>query len=42
MLKVVKENGVKSHLTVVPFEGAVDLPDLYMDPHLKGRLVLKY
>lgn len=42
MLATVAKHSIKNHLTIVPFEKAVELPYLYMDPHLKGRLVLKY
>lgn len=41
MLDIVAKYQVKSHVTTVTLEGAVQLPDLYMNPHLKGRLVLK-
>jgi D-arabinose 1-dehydrogenase-like Zn-dependent alcohol dehydrogenase len=42
MLNTVATHGVKNHLTVVSFEEGVNLPTMYWDDHLKGRLVLKY
>ena len=41
MMKVVDQYGIRSNITAVPLEGVPDLPDMYMDPHLKGRLVMK-
>lgn len=41
MMKVVDEFGVRSHVNVISMDQAPDLPALYMDPHLKGRLVVK-
>ncbi|KAF2873554.1 alcohol dehydrogenase GroES-like domain-containing protein [Massariosphaeria phaeospora] len=41
MLNAVAQYGIQSHVTVVPFEQGPDLLNMYMDPHLKGRLVLK-
>lgn len=41
MMDVVAKFGIKSHVTTVPLDKAPDLPELYMDPHLKGRLVMK-
>jgi len=41
MMEVVEEFGIKSHVNVVSFDQAPDLPALYMDLHLKGRLVVK-
>jgi D-arabinose 1-dehydrogenase-like Zn-dependent alcohol dehydrogenase len=41
MLKVVEAFCIRSHITTVPFEDAPKLPYMYMDPHLKGRLVMK-
>ncbi|KAL2841171.1 GroES-like protein [Aspergillus pseudoustus] len=40
MMQFVAENGVRSHVTTVGLEEAISLPDRYMDPHLKGRLVM--
>ncbi|KAL3462816.1 chaperonin 10-like protein [Aspergillus heterothallicus] len=40
MMKFVAEKGVRSHVQTVPLEEAINLPDRYMDPHLKGRLVM--
>ncbi|PYH99735.1 alcohol dehydrogenase GroES-like domain-containing protein [Aspergillus ellipticus CBS 707.79] len=40
MMKLVEEKGVRSHVRSVTLEEGVDLPDLHMDPHLKGRLVV--
>ncbi|KAH7039431.1 chaperonin 10-like protein [Macrophomina phaseolina] len=41
MLAVVDKYGIRSYVTTVAFEDAPKLPELYMDKHLKGRLVLK-
>lgn len=41
MMTVVEEFGIKSHLNVLSMDQAPDLAALYMDPHLKGRLVMK-
>jgi D-arabinose 1-dehydrogenase-like Zn-dependent alcohol dehydrogenase len=41
MLKVIDKEGIRSHITTVSLDQAPELPDLYMDPHLKGRLVMK-
>ena len=41
MLKVVDKFGIRSHITTVPLEKSPDLPDMYLNPHLKGRLVMK-
>ncbi|OJK02587.1 hypothetical protein ASPACDRAFT_1853173 [Aspergillus aculeatus ATCC 16872] len=40
MINFVAEKGVRSHVQTVKREEAMDLPDRYMDPHLKGRLVV--
>jgi D-arabinose 1-dehydrogenase-like Zn-dependent alcohol dehydrogenase len=40
MMKVVDKFGVKSHITVFPMEKVPEFPGMYMDPHLKGRLVM--
>jgi D-arabinose 1-dehydrogenase-like Zn-dependent alcohol dehydrogenase len=42
MMKAVAEHGIRSHITTIPFEKATEvLPGAYMDPHLRGRLVVK-
>lgn len=41
MLEVVAKHRVWSHITTVSFENVPRLPEMYMDKHLKGRLVLK-
>ena len=41
MMKVVAQHGVKSHLTIVGMDAAPNLADMYMDPHLIGRIVMK-
>lgn len=41
MLAVVDEYSIQSHIITVSFEDVPRLPELYMDKHLKGRLVLK-
>ena len=41
MLDTVAKHGIRSHLTVLPLEEAIHLPERYMDKHLKGRLVVK-
>ncbi|PYI24787.1 alcohol dehydrogenase GroES-like domain-containing protein [Aspergillus violaceofuscus CBS 115571] len=40
MMKFVAEKGLRSYVKTVKLEEAMDLPDQYMDPHLKGRLVV--
>ncbi|KAL4965828.1 chaperonin 10-like protein [Aspergillus stella-maris] len=40
MMKLVAENGVRSHVTTMSLEEGINLPDRYMDPKLKGRLVV--
>jgi len=40
MLKIVDELGIRSHITTVSFDQVPHLPAMYMDPHLKGRLVM--
>lgn len=41
MMKVVAKHGIRSHVTTIPLDKAAEvLPDAYMDPHLKGRLVV--
>jgi len=41
MLKVVDKFGIRSHITTVSLDQVPELPSMYMDPHLKGRLVMK-
>ncbi|KAH7042159.1 chaperonin 10-like protein [Macrophomina phaseolina] len=41
MLEVVDKHGIWSYVNTVAFEDVPRLPELYMDKHLKGRLVLK-
>ncbi|KAF1987249.1 alcohol dehydrogenase GroES-like domain-containing protein [Aulographum hederae CBS 113979] len=41
MMKIVDKFSIRSHVTTVTMDEAPKLPDMYMDPHLKGRLVLK-
>lgn len=41
MMKVVADFGIRSHVNVISMDQAPDLPAVYMDPHLKGRLVVK-
>lgn len=41
MLDTAAKHDVKSWVTEIPLERAGELPQLYMDPHLKGRLVVK-
>ena len=41
MMKVVEQFGITSHVKVLSMDRAPDLPALYMDPHLKGRLVVQ-
>ncbi|RAK77242.1 GroES-like protein [Aspergillus fijiensis CBS 313.89] len=40
MMNFVAEKGVRSHVQTVKLEEAMDFPDRYMDPYLKGRLVV--
>lgn len=42
MLQIVGSCGVQSHVRTVPFEKTPELPEMYMDKHLKGRLVMKF
>jgi len=41
MLKVVDKFGIRSHISTVSLDDSPKLPDMYMDQHLKGRLVMK-
>ncbi|KAK5064727.1 hypothetical protein LTR84_000561 [Exophiala bonariae] len=42
MLETVAKHGIRSHITTIPLEKVPEaLPGAYMDPHLKGRLVVK-
>ena len=41
MLKVVDDFKIRSHVTTVPLDKAPELPEMYMNPHLVGRLVMK-
>jgi len=41
MLDVVDKFGIRSHLTTIPLEKVSGIAQMYMDPHLKGRLVVK-
>lgn len=41
MMDVVDEFGIKTHINILCMDDAPNLPSLYMDPHLKGRLVVK-
>lgn len=41
MLDTVAKFDIQSYITEVPLERAGELPGLYMDKHLKGRLVVK-
>ena len=41
LLKMVDKHGIRSHITTVTLDDVPKLPEMYMDPHLKGRLVMK-
>jgi D-arabinose 1-dehydrogenase-like Zn-dependent alcohol dehydrogenase len=41
MMKIVEDFGIGSHVNVLSMDNAPDLAVLYMDSHLKGRLVIK-
>jgi D-arabinose 1-dehydrogenase-like Zn-dependent alcohol dehydrogenase len=41
MLKIVDKFGIRSHITTVSLDQTPELPGMYMDAHLKGRLVMK-
>ncbi|KAK5174242.1 uncharacterized protein LTR77_001322 [Saxophila tyrrhenica] len=41
MMQVVAKHCIKGHVTTVTMEEAVNLPKMYLDSHLKGRLVVK-
>ncbi|PYI02737.1 GroES-like protein [Aspergillus sclerotiicarbonarius CBS 121057] len=40
MMKLVADKGVRSHVQTIKLEEGMDLPDRYMNPHLKGRLLV--
>ncbi|KAL4871491.1 hypothetical protein BDV12DRAFT_163852 [Aspergillus spectabilis] len=40
MMELVSEKRVRSHVTTMSLEEATNLPERYMDPHMKGRLVV--
>ncbi|KAF2190015.1 GroES-like protein [Zopfia rhizophila CBS 207.26] len=40
MSKTVAKFNIRSHVTTIPLGKVPDVTDLYMDPHLKGRLVM--
>lgn len=42
MMRVVDKFGIRSFITTVSLDEAPKLLEMYMDPHLKGRLVLKF
>ncbi|RAH67551.1 alcohol dehydrogenase GroES-like domain-containing protein [Aspergillus aculeatinus CBS 121060] len=42
MMVVVDRFHIRSHVRTLRLEDAPNLPSLYMDPHLKGRLVVKF
>lgn len=41
MMKTVGEADIRSHITMVPFEGIPDIVEAYQDSGLKGRLVIQ-
>jgi D-arabinose 1-dehydrogenase-like Zn-dependent alcohol dehydrogenase len=41
MLEVIDRFGIRSRVTTVSLQEATNLTERYMDPHLKGRLVMK-
>ncbi|KAL1607060.1 hypothetical protein SLS59_002764 [Nothophoma quercina] len=41
MFKLVDKHGVRSHITTIDFKDVPRLPEMYMDEHLRGRLVMK-
>lgn len=41
MMKAVAKYKIKTEIHTVSMKEALDLPELYMNPHLKGRLVVK-
>ncbi|KAL3472555.1 chaperonin 10-like protein [Aspergillus californicus] len=41
MVEAVERAGVRSHLTIIPFERIPDIVELYRNPSFKGRLVVK-
>ncbi|KAL4927990.1 chaperonin 10-like protein [Aspergillus undulatus] len=40
MMKLVAEKGIRSHVTTMSLEEGINLPEKYMNPQLKGRLVV--
>ncbi|CAG8890296.1 unnamed protein product [Penicillium egyptiacum] len=40
MMQLVADKGVQSHVQTMSLEEGTNLPDRYMNPHLKGRLVV--
>ncbi|KAF4419899.1 hypothetical protein F53441_14412 [Fusarium austroafricanum] len=41
MMKVVEDAGVRSHLTILPFEKIPDIVEIYEDAAFKGRIVVQ-
>lgn len=41
MMDIVERFGVRSHVHVLSMDEAPELPSMYMNPHLKGRLVVR-
>jgi D-arabinose 1-dehydrogenase-like Zn-dependent alcohol dehydrogenase len=41
MMVAVARHNIRSHLNIVSMQDGPKLPELYMDAHLKGRLVMK-
>lgn len=42
MMRAVAKHKIRTKITPIKLEEALKLPESYMDPHLKGRLVLKF
>jgi D-arabinose 1-dehydrogenase-like Zn-dependent alcohol dehydrogenase len=41
MLRIVARHNIKSHLKVLTMKDGPQLPEMYMDRHLQGRIVMK-
>jgi D-arabinose 1-dehydrogenase-like Zn-dependent alcohol dehydrogenase len=41
MMNVIAKHGIRSYISTIEFKDVPKLPEMYMDKHLKGRLVLK-
>ena len=42
MMQAVAKHKIRTKITTVNLEEALNLPEMYMNPHLKGRLWVKF